>query len=288
MMKEINPAMGFHSNVAKPQAAMSTRLESIALGAVRKRFSPEFVNRIDAVVTYSPLTREAIEMILERDIRALQDHVNLRLGERYFSVDVTSEAKEFLLEKGISDEYGARELKRTIHRQLTQPLATMVARGEIPPGAQVKVAIGADGQGLKITSLGGAALAVPRKPSILIVDDNHDLLFFLAAELREEGWEMLIAENAAQARLAFFQRKPPVVLLDYMLDEDDGLQLALEFRQQSPLTQIILMTGGGFSDEERKICEDHDFPILYKPFLAQDVLNLARGRFGRAVAAARI
>ena len=288
MMKEINPAMGFHSNVAKSQAAMSTRLESIALGAVRKRFSPEFVNRIDAVVTYSPLTREAIEMILDHDIRALQDHVNLRLGERYFSVDVTSEAKEFLLEKGISDEYGARELKRTIHRQLTQPLATMVARGEIQPGAQVKVAIGADRQCLKITSRGGAALPVPRKPSILIVDDNHDLLFFLAAELREEGWEMLIAENSAQARLAFFQRTPPVVLLDYMLDEDDGLQLALEFREQSPLTQIILMTGGGFSDEERKICEDHDFPILYKPFLAQDVLNLARGRFTRAVAAARI
>ena len=282
MMKEINPAMGFHSRVAKTQAELSTRLESIALGAVRKRFSPEFVNRIDAVVTYSPLTREAIEMILDHDIHALQDHVNLRLGERYFSVKVTREAKEFLLQKGISDEYGARELKRTIHRQLTQPLATMVARGEIQPGAEVNVAIGADGERLAITSRGGAALPVPRKPSILIVDDNHDLLFFLAAELKEEGWEMLIAENAAQARLAFYQRKPPIVLLDYMLDEDDGLQLALEFQQQSPLTQIILMTGGGFSDEEQLICVQRNFPILYKPFLAQDVLNLVRGRFRRA------
>src|SRR5882672_8240455 len=86
MIKEINPSIGFHSASAKSLTDMTTRLESIALGAVRKRFSPEFVNRIDAVVTYSPLTREAMEMILHHDIRALQEHVNLRLGERYFSI----------------------------------------------------------------------------------------------------------------------------------------------------------------------------------------------------------
>lgn len=288
MMKAINPAIGFHSQIAKSQADMATRLESIALGAVRKRFSPEFVNRIDAVVTYSPLTREAMEMILDHDIRALQDHVNLRLGERYFSIEITPGAREFLLQRGISDEYGARELKRTIHRQLTQPLATMVARGEVQPGAQVNIALGADSEQLSLTPVGGGTIPAKHKPSILIVDDNHDLLFFLATELQEEGWEMLIAENAPQARLAFYQRKPPVVLLDYMLGEDDGLHLALEFQQQSPLAQIILMTGGGFSDEEQSICEEHDFPILYKPFLAQDVLNLARGRFNRVAVAAGV
>ena len=285
MMKEINPAIGFHSQIAKSQTEMTARLESIALGAVRKRFSPEFVNRIDAVVTYSPLSREAMEVIVDHNIRALQDHVNSRLGERYFSIDITPEAREFLLERGISDEYGARELKRTIHRQLTQPLATMVARGEIQPGAQVSITVAVDGEQLSIESHGGAVMPAPPEPSILIVDDNHDLLFFLATELREEGWEMLIAENAPQARLAFYQRKPPVILLDYMLGEDDGLRLALEFQQQSPLTQMILMTGGGFSDEERMICEEHDFPILYKPFLAHDVFNLVRGRFSRVAAA---
>lgn len=214
--------------------------------------------------------------------------MNLRLGERYFSIEVTPEARQFLLERGISEEYGARELKRTIHRQLTQPLATMVTRGEIQPGAQVRIAVNGDGEHLSITSRGGAAVTAPHRPSILIVDDNHDLLFFLATELKEEGWEMLIAEDAAQARLAFYQRKPEVVLLDYMLGEDDGLQLALEFQQQVPMTQLILMTGGGLEDEERAICEEHDVPILYKPFLAQDVLNLARRRFGRAAAVASI
>ena len=156
MMKEINPNIGFQSATAKSQTDLTTRLESIALGAVRKRFSPEFVNRIDAVVTYNPLDAEAIEMILDHDLRALQDHVNLRLGDRYFSIEVTQEAKQFLLHKGVSQEYGARELKRTIHRQLTQPLATMVARGEIRPGAQVSVSVNDAGESLSIVCTGGA------------------------------------------------------------------------------------------------------------------------------------
>jgi CheY-like chemotaxis protein len=288
MMKEINPNIGFQSATRKSQTDLTTRLESIALGAVRKRFSPEFVNRIDAVVTYNPLDAEAIEIILEHDLRALQDHVNLRLGDRYFSIEITQGAKQFLLSKGISREYGARELKRTIHRQLTQPLATMVARGEILPGAQVSVSVNDASESLSIVCRGGALPVARQIPTILIVDDNHDLLFFLAAELREEGWEILIAENGSQARLAFYQRRPDVVLLDYMLGEDDGLKLGLEFQTQAPLTHIILMTGGGFSDELQAIWKERDLPVLYKPFLAHDVVNLVRGRISKATTAAAI
>ncbi len=288
MMKEINPNIGFQGGITKSQKDLTTRLESIALGAVRKRFSPEFVNRIDAVVTYNPLDAEAIEIILDYDLRALQDHVNLRLGDRYFSIDVAQEARQFLLQKGVSQEYGARELKRTIHRQLTQPLATMVARGEIRPGAHVSVSINDAGEGLSITCAGGAQPSARQKPTILIVDDNHDLLFFLAGELKEEGWEILIAENGSQARLAFYQRRPDFVLLDYMLGEDDGLQIGLEFQLQAPLTHIILMTGGGFSEELQTVCEERDFPVLFKPFMSQDVLNLVRGRFSKATTAAAI
>lgn len=288
MMKEINPNIGFQSATARSQTELTTRLESIALGAVRKRFSPEFVNRIDAVVTYNPLDAEAIEIILDHDLRALQDHVNLRLGDRYFSIEITQEAKQFLLHKGVSQEYGARELKRTIHRQLTQPLATMVARGEIRPGALVSVSVNDGSEGLSLICTGGAPPEVRQTPTILIVDDNHDLLFFLAAELKEEGWEILIAENGPQARLAFHQCRPDVVLLDYMLGEDDGLRLGLEFQLEAPLTHIILMTGGGFSDELQAIWEERGLPVLYKPFLAQDVVNLVRGRISKASAAAAV
>ncbi|MFN2515259.1 MAG: AAA family ATPase [Pyrinomonadaceae bacterium] len=278
MMAELSPHMGFQSAARRPKTDVTERLGSIALGAVRKRFSPEFVNRIDAVVTYQPLDTDAIEIILDHDIQALQGHVNSRLGDRCFKIDVLPESRQFLLNKGVSEEYGARELKRTIHRQLTQPLATMVARGQVLPGAQVSVSVSTCGESLSIISTGGELRERQPTPTLLIVDDNHDLLFFLAAELKAEGWETLIAENAAQARLAFYQRHPTVVLLDYLLGEDDGLQLGLEFQLHAPLTQIMLMTGGSLSSEEQSLCEKREYHILYKPFLAEDVLKVVQGR----------
>src|SRR5436190_2184008 len=100
MMKEINPDIGFQSSSARSRAELSNRLERIALSAVRKRFSPEFINRIDAVVTYQPLDSESIKAILDNDIKMLQGHVNSRLGTRCFAIEVLPEARKFLLERG--------------------------------------------------------------------------------------------------------------------------------------------------------------------------------------------
>src|SRR5437879_1713593 len=130
MLKEMNPEIGFQSSSPRQRANLTTKLESIALGAVRKRFSPEFVNRIDAVVTYQPLDIESMETILDHDIKGLQRHVNSRLGESCFTIEVSPAARNFLLARGVSEEYGARELKRTSHRKLTKPLATMMTRAE--------------------------------------------------------------------------------------------------------------------------------------------------------------
>jgi ActR/RegA family two-component response regulator/energy-coupling factor transporter ATP-binding protein EcfA2 len=284
MLNEIDPAIGFQSSSARPRADLRAKLEGIALGAVRKRFSPEFVNRIDAVVTYQPLGVESMETILDYDIKGLQRHVNSRLGESCFTIEVLPEARNFLLARGVSEKYGARELKRTIHRQLTQPLATMVTRAEINPNAIVQVAVSDDGEQLTIREVGRTEPS-PRRPAILIADDNHDLLLFLATELKEAGWEMLIAESAGHARRLFHQVRPGAVLLDYMLGDDDGLKLGLEFQAQAPATQIIIMTGGGLSENEMSICAERTFPILFKPFLAHDVLNLIRGSDRRTFAA---
>jgi CheY-like chemotaxis protein/energy-coupling factor transporter ATP-binding protein EcfA2 len=286
MLKEINPHIGFHSGSSTTQSDLTTKIEAIGLSAVRKRFSPEFVNRIDAVVTYRPLDTEALELILDHDVRALQEHVTGRLGERGFSIEVLPESRQFLLQKGVSQEYGARELKRTIHRELTQPLATMVARSEIGPGVLVRIGVSPDGGALTISPEVLAQKAVVRRPSILIADDNRDLLLFLASEMRDEGWRMLTAESAATARELFQRSQPDTILLDYLLGEDDGLKLALEFHQQSEQTQIIMMTGGGLSQEEQALCEKQGFPILYKPFLTEDILKFLHARFDNTADAA--
>ena len=125
---------------------------------MRKKFPPEFVNRIDSVVTYHPLDEKAITAILDQQVRQLQEHLDRRLCERTFHLEVPPRTRRFLLQQGTSEEYGARELKRTLERQLIQPLASLIAAGEIAPGAHIR-----------------AELA-PRKDRLLLRDANtHEL-----------------------------------------------------------------------------------------------------------------
>jgi ATP-dependent Clp protease ATP-binding subunit ClpA len=141
MRREMNPDFGFATLVPAERRGLAKKLEGIGMGAVRRKFSPEFVNRIDAMLTYQPLKPEALRKILDQHIEELERHIEKRLMDRAFEVEVGKAAREFLLAKGTSDEFGARELKRTILRQLTQPLAAMVANGEIEPGATVRVEV---------------------------------------------------------------------------------------------------------------------------------------------------
>src|SRR5438874_3001255 len=173
MMREINPEFGFQSVKPAERSDLTNKLQSIALVAVRKRFSPEFVNRIDCIITYQPLTPESLSAILDKQIADLQNHVNTRLGNRSFVLDVPPDARQFLLQKGTSSEYGARELNRTIHRFLTQPLATMVATNQVNPGARVWVDVDTPGDKLIIRSADPLAVPAIANPTVLLVDDNR-------------------------------------------------------------------------------------------------------------------
>lgn len=148
MRKQLVPDFGFQA-VAPPRGGASLqKLESIGRAAVRRKFPPEFVNRIDAIVTYQPLDQAALEAILDQQIAALQKHVRERLLERAFEIEVAGCARAFLLERGTSREFGARELKRTILRHLTQPLAALVEQGKVAPECVVSVRRAPGGQGL--------------------------------------------------------------------------------------------------------------------------------------------
>jgi ATP-dependent Clp protease ATP-binding subunit ClpA len=147
MRKQLRPDFGFETMVGVRKDA-ANKLEGIGMRAVRRKFSPEFVNRIDAVITYQPLGAKALAAIVDQQIEALEQHIAHRLMERAFEIEVSDSAREFLLRKGTSDEYGARELKRVILRNLTQPLAAMVAKGAVLPGDVVRVE--ASGEGLRL------------------------------------------------------------------------------------------------------------------------------------------
>ncbi|MFN7997764.1 MAG: AAA family ATPase [Bryobacteraceae bacterium] len=287
MMRELHPDFGFQSVRPAERSDLTSKLQNIALVAVRKRFSPEFVNRIDCIITYQPLTPESLSAILDQQIADLQNHVNTRLGTRSFTLEVPFESRQFLLQKGTSPEYGARELNRTIHRNLTQPLATLVATGQVSAGARVRVDLAEGGESLAIRSVEGNEAEAPSHPTVLLVDDNRDLLHFLERLMADAGWKLLTAESATEARKLVETEKPNAALLDYMLPDGNGVELGVEFLQSLPQMLVIIMTGTILPAEEESICEEHNFPLLRKPFLASDVMNQIRSRLTPATGATR-
>jgi ATP-dependent Clp protease ATP-binding subunit ClpA len=279
MMREINPDFGFTSaTVSGTRDDLTEKLQGIALVAVRKKFSPEFINRIDHVITYKPLDAESFSAITDHEITSLQSHVNTRLGNRCFNIEVPFETRQWLIERGTSSEYGARELKRTIHKHLTQPLATLVAKNQIESGCRVRVDIDKNKESLVLRATSNGEEPSPSHPTVLLVDDNRDLLQFLERLMAESGWELITAESASEARRVVAKRKPNAALLDYMLPDGNGVELAQQLKQILPNLQVIMMTGSVLPPEEGAICEEHDFPVLRKPFLAADVMSQIRSR----------
>jgi len=289
MLREVNPDIGFRAADSRSQAELAERLENIGVAAVRKRFSPEFVNRIDVVITYRPLDEVSLAAILDHHIAELQRHVHSRLGDRSFEIDVTPAARARLVEKGTTPEFGARELKRTIHRMLTQPLAALVADGQTRAGGRVIVEPGSTPGTLALRCEGGQA-AVPATSSgrtVLIVDDSPHVLRWLDRVLSEDGFVVVTAETAAAARDLAASRPIDCAILDLLSSESDGLWLAFELLRLSPRVQIMLMAGTELSMEEAALCDRQDFPVLRKPFLERDVIGLVRARLLHSSAVGR-
>ena len=199
---------------------------------------------------------------------------------------MTPAARQLLLDRGISPAYGARELKRTIHRQLTQPLAALVASGGIVPGT--RVIADAHGEAIAIKPLDEPAktMVVGRAAtSVLVLDDHGPLLDWLEAVLGSASMSPLRAGTAARARELASANEPDAALLDVILPDGDGISLALEFRRTHPKLQVVLMTGMELSADEAAVCERYDIPVLRKPFLANDAIDLLKARLVHATSA---
>ncbi|HSE98423.1 MAG TPA: AAA family ATPase [Blastocatellia bacterium] len=101
--------------------------------AARKKFSPEFMNRIDKVVVFRSLKHAELQQILDLELAAVQRRIDEGAGER-FSFITTETAKEFLLDEGTDYRYGARHLKRAIERFIVNPIANLLATGQVKLG----------------------------------------------------------------------------------------------------------------------------------------------------------
>jgi ATP-dependent Clp protease ATP-binding subunit ClpC len=126
--------VGFRAG-AQEAAADAERRRQRLLEAVREALPPELVNRIQRVVFFDPLTREAVREIIGK----LLDDVRQRLARRRITLDLDDSAYDLLLEQGYSETYGAREMERTVQRLLVEPLGRKILSGDIADGAQLFV-----------------------------------------------------------------------------------------------------------------------------------------------------
>jgi ATP-dependent Clp protease ATP-binding subunit ClpB len=122
--------MGFVQPKDKTEDRLDYKVEQTAQEAAKKKFSPEFMNRLDKVVVFHPLRHEQLEQILEIELGMVQQRV-LDTGRGQFLFRVTSAARRFLLQEGTDIKYGARHLKRAIEKFVVYPLANLLATEQI-------------------------------------------------------------------------------------------------------------------------------------------------------------
>ena len=141
MSDMISGGIGFAPTKAgKPQedSEIDTKIYRTALEAAKRKFSPEFMNRIDKVVVFRSLKEHHLRKILDIELTAVQDRITESAGTK-FIFECTDEAKEFLLGEGIDLKYGARHLKRSIERFLVYPLSNLVATQQVETGDFVTI-----------------------------------------------------------------------------------------------------------------------------------------------------
>jgi ATP-dependent Clp protease ATP-binding subunit ClpA len=132
--KEMNailrPKFGFSAGTVEPNLA--AKLAAAGHEAARRRFTPEFMNRIDRVVTFQPLGRPELERILDLELNAVRERASVA-----FTLD--RDARDLLLREGTDARYGARHLKRAVERHLVYPLSNLIATGQALPGDRLLV-----------------------------------------------------------------------------------------------------------------------------------------------------
>jgi ATP-dependent Clp protease ATP-binding subunit ClpB len=147
MASLISPKLGFLAPEEKgPEAddKLNAKLSRSGVEAARRKFTPEFMNRIDKVVVFKPLGQPELQRILTLELAEVQRRVFQAQTDKPFVFKTTEEGRRFLLAEGTDLKYGARHLKRAIERLLVQPLSNLLATDQINAGDLIQVDFDAD------------------------------------------------------------------------------------------------------------------------------------------------
>ncbi|HYE24059.1 MAG TPA: AAA family ATPase [Clostridia bacterium] len=160
MNELINGAMGFAKRPDHIDNKLDEKMDRTAVEAARRKFSPEFMNRIDKIVVFKTLRAEHLEKILEIELGMVQQRILQATGNNQFVFTCTPKVKEFLLKEGTDPKYGARHLKRAIEKNVVFPLANLVATGQVKLGDFIKIDISGEGGMTFVKEAEGALVPV--------------------------------------------------------------------------------------------------------------------------------
>jgi len=142
----VDGGLGFAPRVVEVDNSFDDKIQRTAVEAARRKFTPEFMNRIDKTVVFKTLRDEHLAQILEIELGMVQQRVLMAAGVNQFVFNCTTGVKEFLLKEGTDPRYGARHLKRAIERHLVFPLANLVATAQVKLGDFVRVDMASENQ----------------------------------------------------------------------------------------------------------------------------------------------
>jgi ATP-dependent Clp protease ATP-binding subunit ClpB len=142
----VNPRLGFCTAESSRQAQNGTvddklngKMMRTGVEAARRKFTPEFINRLDKIVTFKPLGSPELRRILDIELNMVQQRIFNTSPDRSFVFKTSDAAKDFLLQEGTDLKYGARHLKRAIERLLVQPMSNLIATDQVRGGDCVNV-----------------------------------------------------------------------------------------------------------------------------------------------------
>jgi len=142
----LRPHLGFATSeverareAGEVDEALTGKLSRVGVEAARRKFTPEFINRIDKVVVFRPLGAEQLQKVLGLELASLQQRIIRAPGSVPFVMNVTEPARSFLLAEGTDLKYGARHLKRAVERAVVHPLSNLVASAQIRAGDLVVI-----------------------------------------------------------------------------------------------------------------------------------------------------
>ncbi len=150
MTKLAEGGIGFAVQAPIADASLDDRIARTALDAAKRKFSPEFMNRLDKVVVFRTLRPEQLEQVLELELAKVLQRITNAAGQSHFTFRCAPEVKRWLLNEGTDPKYGARHLKRVIERSIVYGLANLVATGQVTSGDSVYISMKPDG-GLAFT-----------------------------------------------------------------------------------------------------------------------------------------